>query len=458
MAALTELRQRHPRFVYESYDLKHSDGNLNVQFHFTLEPGINFVPKITIPSAEGIDDVGVENFAFHLGLIEAMSYWKAACSPELLVRAGKLTEQQISWWHNLFIHGLGELYYKNGIDFTPSDFLTIVSEGDKLSAPRTSSTSSGDLFLVGGGKDSAVTLELLKDTKKRRGALILNPIQSALDNARTAGVEDPLVVKRTIDPTLIDLNKRGYINGHTPFSAYLAFLGVFVASLNDFESVIASNERGASEGNVTYNGIEVNHQYSKGVDFEKLFREYGKNYLASDIEYFSFLRPLYDLQISKLFSEYSTEHYQTFKSCNVGQKENAWCGECAKCAFVYLSLFPFIPMDQTREIFGEDYFRKEKIGSFITDLVGLGDEKPFECVGTVDESRLAVALSIKRYREEGIEPPPLLMQLVQKLGIDEKTTVAVLQQRISQEWGQENFLPTEYARILKNALLKGGVK
>lgn len=455
---IAELRQKHQRFIYDSYDLKPTDGKLKVQYHFTLESGIEFSPTLAIPIVKDYDQGKIENFAFHLGLIEALSYWKAACPPELFVRAGKLTDQQISWWHSLFIHGLGELYYKNGIDFTPQDFLSITSNPDKgILPPRPLESSFGDLVLVGGGKDSAVTLEILKQSERRKRALILTPIPSAINSARVAGYDDPMVVERTIDPKLLELNKNGYINGHTPFSAYLAFLGVFVGTLNDFEHVISSNERSATEGNTIYRGIEINHQYSKSVHFEQLFKEYLTKYLSGNIQYFSFLRPLYDLQIGNLFSRYP-EHYSTFRSCNVGQKENTWCGECAKCAFVYLSLSPFISSAQMDRIFGEDYFRKEKIGKFVIDLIGLGENKPFECVGTVEESKLAITLSVEKYRREGKEIPPLLIMLSQRLGINEETALSVLKKRASSEWGQENFLPEEYVALLKSALSEGKIK
>lgn len=456
--AIAELRQRHQRFVYDSYDLKPTKGNLKVEYHFTLEPGIEFSPTLSIPIVKDYEQEKIENFAFHLGLIEALSYWKAACPPELFVKAGKLTDQQISWWHSLFMHGLGELYYKNGIDFTTDNFLSITSNPNKdILPPQSIKSLSGDLVLVGGGKDSAVTLEVLKQSERQKKTLILTPIPSAIDNVRVAGYNDPIIIERTIDPKLLELNDNGYINGHTPFSAYLAFLGVFVGALNDLEHVIPSNERSATEGNTIYKGVEINHQYSKSVHFEQLFREYLAKYLSEDIQYFSFLRPLYDLQIGNLFSKYP-EHYSTFRSCNAGQKENVWCGECAKCAFVYLSLSPFIPSAQMDRIFGEDYFKKEKVGKFVIDLVGLGENKPFECVGTAEESKLAIALSVEKYRKEGKEVPPLLTTLSQRLGISGEAALSVLKERESNEWGQENFLPKEYAALLKEALSGGKVK
>lgn len=63
-------------------------------------------------------------------------------------------------------------------------------------------------------------------------------------------------------------------------------------------------------------GEKINHQYSKSYEFENDFEEYSKKYLKTEIKYFSFLRPLNELQIAKLFSKYKKYH-KVFKSCNV---------------------------------------------------------------------------------------------------------------------------------------------
>src|SRR3990167_1385277 len=270
--ALCELREKHPRFIYKSYDVSKKGRDVRVQFQFKLEPDIFFTPEVTLPTDRGVEESSFENFIFHLGLIESISYWKAACPQELLIEAGKLSNQQIAWWHDLFIHGLGEFFFQNKIDFTPKDFLNIKSNPNKPEIPAQKFPStSGDLILVGGGKDSAVTLELLKKKEGRKGTFILNPTRASIDNAKIAGYSNPLIAGRKIDPKLLKLNDSGYLNGHTPFSAYLAFLGVFVGVLNDYQNVVVSNERSATEGNFKYLGHEVNHQYSKGLRFEKLF-------------------------------------------------------------------------------------------------------------------------------------------------------------------------------------------
>lgn len=453
MPSLSELRQRHPEFIYQSYEIEKQEKDIAFQFQFKVEPDIVFKPTIKIPRKEGVDEQVLRSFAFHLGLIETVSYWKATCSPKLRIEAGHLTDEQIGWWHDLFINGLGEFFFQNDIDFTGRDFLQIEATFRQKKQPdlASSSTASGNLILVGGGKDSAVTLEVLKESVGRKGTLVLNPIAAALRSIEQAGYEKPIIVERTIDPVLLKLNEAGYLNGHTPFSAYLAFLGVFVGVLHDYENIIVSNERSAGEGNVQFHGLEINHQYSKGYRFEKLFREYAQKYLTKSAQYFSFLRPLYDLQISQLFSGYP-QHFETFRSCNVGQKTDSWCGSCAKCAFVYLSLFPFTPYETMVKTFGSDYFRKPELKQAFKDLVGVGEHKPFDCVGTIDESRLAIAFSAQQYRSRREEVPPLIRAFEAQLGIEREDALAQLKMKVENKWDDQNFLSTEYANLLKNAV------
>jgi len=447
-----ELRKKHPKFIYESFKTRKTGGQLVIAFRFRLEPDIVFEPQITIPADGRIDERVVNLFGFHLGLVECISYWKAACPAELVIEAGSLTKEQIAWWHDLFIHGLGEFFFKNDIDFTKKNLLTIRS-GKNTSTFQPASVPSpdppnGDIVLVGGGKDSAVSLELLKKSGRPTRPLVLNPTRAALDNIKIAGLPDPLIVLRTIDPTLLELNKAGYLNGHTPFSAYLAFLGTFVAVLSGYQHVVVSNEASSNEGNVLFHGFEVNHQYSKSFRFEKRFRKYCQKYLTPSHHYFSFLRPINEFQISMLFSQYP-QYFPSFRSCNVGAKQDRWCGACAKCAFVYLSLFPFVSYERMGAIFGTDLFTKPETIAFIRELVGLGVQMPFECVGTKEEARLALALSIKKYQRLGKEAPQKLMEVEKELG---GLAVDQLKKISMNAWNRQHFLPDLYEGLLKDAL------
>ena len=226
---------------------------------------------------------------------------------------------------------------------------------------------------------------------------------------------------------------------------------MFVGALYGFEHVITANEVSAGEGSVVFHGIDVNHQYSKSARYERLFRAYSACYLSTDISYFSFLRPLSELQIAALFAQ--TDKYdKKFCSCNSSRNE-FFCGECPKCAFVYLSLTPFIDQERTHAIFGElDYFEKPKIQKHIIDLVGLGEHKPFDCVGTEEESKRAVALAIYQYEQRGQDVPDFLRRIQDTLNLTGEYTTDQIKNKIRTDWNEHHFLPKEYQRILKKQL------
>lgn len=446
---IAELRKRHPRFVYDSFTISQKAKQLHISFTFILEPAITFAPQIVIPLKNAVDETEIAPLVFHLGLIEALSYWKAACAPLLIVNAGYLSKTQISWWQDLFLYGLGEFYFTNKIDFTRPDFLFITSTSPATKTYHHLTTQTlGDLVLVGGGKDSVVTLELLKAMPSRRNALVLNPNPAVRQILRIAKYGQPVIVERTIDTHLLNLNARGYLNGHTPFSAYLAFLGLLVGVMHSYKFIIASNERSSEEANVTYREIKVNHQYSKTYRFERLFREYCQNYLSYSTQYFSFLRPLYEFQIAALFTKFPRYLY-SFVSCN-RTRGRGWCGTCAKCAFVYLTLFSFLTARQKKQIFSQDFFRNSEIRERILDLVGLGKNKPFECVGTREESIMAVHYAYELSRKTNSSPPPFVTTLHNKLS--PRVSLTDSKNWLRSQWSSNHFLPPPYASVLRASL------
>jgi len=230
---------------------------------------------------------------------------------------------------------------------------------------------------------------------------------------RVAGIKDLIIVKREVDPALLKLNKKGYLNGHTPFTALLSFLSVLCAVLFDYKNIVFSNEKSADEGNVKYLGKMINHQWAKSSEFEKMFKKYCKKFLVKNINYFSYLRKYGELEISKMFIKYP-KYFSVFSSCNAGMKIGAkpirWCGNCAKCLFVYATFYPFLGKKELLKIFGRDIFENRKLLPVMKNLIGWGRVKPFECVGTRKESKLAFSLCLKRAKKTG-KIPYLLMKL-----------------------------------------------
>ena len=399
--------------VYESYSYSVDAEGLKLEFAFRLNDKIVFRPTAAIPRRPFLDfnqpKELMDILVFNIGMIELVSYWKCVCPPVVRVLPHSLDDEQIRFWKKLYFNGLGEFFYTNGINASQDDFMTIVSNPQSAvswqatQALKPSSTQAITNYLVpiGGGKDSVVTLEALRPRGVR--PLIMNPRGATTLCAERGGFspEETLVINRRIDPLLLDLNAKGCLNGHTPFSAMLAFYTLLSATLSGVRNVALSNENSANESTVA--GSSVNHQYSKSLEFENDFRRYVSRYVTPDVNYFSYLRPLSELQIAKLFSQ-EKKYFDVFKSCNAGSKQDIWCGRCAKCLFAYIILSPFIEPETLNSIFGKSMLDDCELRGFFEELTGHTESKPFECVGTISEVNTALMMAKQRWYTDGNAP------------------------------------------------------
>jgi len=401
---------KYPVFRYEQFEVEKTASRVTARFKFSIPPDISFSPEVHfegVPESwSSVPEKALNNAIFHLGLIESFSYWKATASPVIEVHAGGLTDDQAHWWEDLLIHGMGEFFYRNDIDFTVPGFVRIQSVGIGLSSAYPGALAPRSLLTIGGGRDSALAAGLLRDSGHEFTCMMLNPSSAAQKIAAHVSAADPVIIRRSICPELLDLNRRGFLNGHTPFSAYLAFLGAACLLLYGYSNVIVANERSSDEGNILYRGKNINHQYSKSFRFERLFDEYLAKYLVAQGRYFSFVRPLYELQIGQLFSSLPA-FFELFKSCN-RNRSDSWCGRCPKCVSVFLTMYPFVPRSAVLKIFGGDLFDREETIPILRELAGFA-VKPFECVATTAEIIAALALAIAKVKASG-EPLPLVLE------------------------------------------------
>ena len=414
------LRKAYPEFVYESYKYNVQPDGLHIMFSFRIGEH-RFTPQSFIPARPFLDFAQpketLDLLVFNIGMIELISYWKCACPPTVRVPCSTLDDRQAAFWRKLYWHGLGEFFYVNCIQETPTGFLNLQSSGASHSSPKLGEVPKGRrsvsyLVPIGGGKDSVVSLELLRSAAGVKVVpLIMNPRGATVGCIEAAGytVDDVLVIRRTIDPHLLELNAQGFLNGHTPFSAMLAFYTLLAAQLSGIPNIALSNESSANESTVL--GSDVNHQYSKSLDFENDFRAYVSglstlNSKLSTLNYFSLLRPLSELQIAMLFSRHE-KYFDVFRSCNVGSKQDIWCGHCAKCLFAYIILSPFIPPARLSAIFGKNMLDDPAMQTEFDQLTGHAATKPFECVGTVSEVNSALSMTLARWYG-GTERPRLL--------------------------------------------------
>ena len=432
------LREKFSTFTFERQSVTRENGSLRLAFDFSLDGRYHFRPTLDIPARpffdwDNISAELLEALAFQIGMTELVSYWKIACPKRVVVKPFALTDSQKAFWKKLYYNGLGEFLYLNSIIVSESDLMELESPQLTMSfQPRVVRwmESMGSvkfeertLVPVGGGKDSVVTLECLRNEMPVI-PLIVNPRGATLNCVKTAGYKDDefIVINRTLDPTMLQLNVEGYLNGHTPFSALLAFISILVAFGSHSKYIALSNENSANESTVP--GTNINHQYSKSIEFESDFRNYVAENLNKEVQYFSFLRPLSELQIAKLFSECEAYH-PVFRSCNVGSKTDSWCGHCPKCLFTWIILSPFLSREKQVAIFGKDLMADASLQPILEELNGTAAVKPFECVGTVEEVRACME-AVTGNRVEVNE--------------------------ILRRFNTHHFLPAQFERILKNRL------
>ena len=394
------LRNKYPVFTYKSYNYKIKENYLEISFEF--EAGRHrFSPRSRVLLREFLrDDIldSLDVFVFNIGMIEMISYWKSIASKEIRIECGSLGEKEIKFWTKLYYNGLGEYFYLNGIDTDIDSFVKISSSGRRYVKPLLNLDENVVILPIGGGKDSVVSIEALRGSELRVVPLIINPRGASIKSIKRGGmsIQDSIIIEREIDPYLIELNQKGYLNGHTPFSAMLAFYTVLSAKLLDGRHIALSNESSANESTVI--GEDINHQYSKSLEFENDFREYTKEFVCEEVNYFSLLRPFSELQIAERFSQY-THYHDVFKSCNQGSKTDSWCCNCSKCLFAYIILSPFILPNKLMDIFGENLLDKPSLNQDFNKLIGRDDQKPFECVGTIEEVNLAIELALNNHSE-----------------------------------------------------------
>lgn len=456
------LRAEYPRFHYKGYKIEEDEKGLGITYSFEIEGLSSFAPAWYFPKAKGeevqwAEDGLMRDMIFSLGMVELISYWKIACPPQVVVEAGTLSEAQAVWWKDLYYNGLGEFFYRNGItEATSENFMDIVCNVKQSQCEpwqpgdAAQREGKGVLVPIGGGKDSAVTLELLRSAGESIYAFIINPRGATVSTVKAAGLEEDHIinVRRTLDPNMLELNKQGYLNGHTPFSALVAFSGIMAARMRGLCRVALSNESSANES--TVQGSTVNHQYSKSFKFEKDFHEYTYRYLPGSAYYFSLLRPLSEFQIARYFAG-RKQYHSIFRSCNAGSRTDSWCGRCPKCLFVYLILSPFLPSQEVEAIFGRNMLEDEAMKSTLEQLVGIQEEKPFECVGSRSEINTAIVLTIEKMEQEN-ETLPRLLSYYRGTGL--YCEYKAMGDSYSHYCDEENMVPGPWLDLLREQCIK----
>ena len=236
----------------------------------------------------------------HLWLVAGLSYYKLAAPSVVVIEQGEFHASDIALHQLLLMRGLGEFCFVNGLDPELHPEYRYRELATPPVPPVGLALDHGPLVPVGGGKDSCVTIEAIRAAGISPTLITVRRFPIIEGVIRDAGLPD-LAVDRLLDPKLRALNERGALNGHVPATAIVSFAVLVTAALHGFDAVLMSNERSASEGNVSYRGVSVNHQWSKSDEAEEAIGA-AVGRVSPELSWASLLRPLSELHIARLFA------------------------------------------------------------------------------------------------------------------------------------------------------------
>ncbi|MFG1740334.1 hypothetical protein ACGFLT_20135 [Micromonospora chalcea] len=442
-----EQLRRMDAFTFPSYSIDFATGEVLFDYALTGPDGEQrFTEVITLPlPSEPVSDATAATLARVLELLHVVagvSYYKAAAPPRLVLPA-PLGAAAVELVTAVYTKGLAEYAYRNDLPYV-LELRPEVPAGTVDPATPLDNSDRRPLSAVGGGKDSIVTLEALRRAGLDPVPFSVNP-NHVIVAVNEASDLVPLAARRRLDPVLFELNAAGARNGHIPVTAINSLIAVATAVLHGLGPVVMSNERSASDPNLIWQGHEINHQWSKGVEAEGLLRAALAEHAGLTEPYFSLLRSLSELHIARLFAEID-RYDAVVTSCNAAFKlrdaSERWCRDCPKCRFVFLAMAPFMPRERLTGIFGGDLLADESQVPGYRELLGVDGHKPFECVGEVEES--VVALSLLAQQDQWRDAP-VVRALVAALPDTAWQTAATSDVFTP---GGPNFVPALYAKAL----------
>lgn len=400
------------RFVGVQVD----EAQATVVLRYALDDAVAFEETIRFEDVAWPTDEGrretLRRLARLLHLLAGVSYFKTAAPPEIAFDPGVggldgvagPSPRLLALLRDVYTLGLGEFAYRNDVDVRERGALPEAGPGAP-SAPVSLPTTGRTLVPIGGGKDSVVALEVVERAGRTPILFSVGRPVPIVDCVAVTGLPHAVATRR-IAPNLGALNASGALNGHVPVTAVVSTIALMTAVLHGADDVAMANERSASEGNLVWHGLEVNHQWSKGASFERDLGDLLRTEVATGLGYRSVLRPAGELAIARAFSRLERFHPH-FTSCNAvfridpTRRGVRWCGDCPKCRFVYLALAPTLDPAQLTAIFGRDMLDDPEQYDGFADLAGLREHKPFECVGEEAESLLAMRLVAEGVGEDG---------------------------------------------------------
>ncbi|HEX3411032.1 MAG TPA: hypothetical protein VHT00_04870, partial [Stellaceae bacterium] len=227
-------------FVFEDYRYDPALSTLSLCYSYKGGPRFeeqlifDFVPRQVSPAAgEVLDRI----FRLIL-LLSGVSYYKAFIPKVLTCRAFDLDEKTAEFLQNFYEKGLAEFAFRNGVSL--HGHFRFQSSSTPPATPITLHLPRRTCVPVGGGKDSIVTIECLRQGGERLTLFSLGdaePIAACVATAKLPFIR----VRRRLDPGLLKLNEAGALNGHVPITGILSAIALACAAMSGCDAVAMSN-------------------------------------------------------------------------------------------------------------------------------------------------------------------------------------------------------------------------
>jgi hypothetical protein len=349
-------------------------------------------------------------------LMIGINYWTVFPTSDMRIEGFTLTREQAHFWDSLYLNGLAEFFFIMKMDFRnliafPYDASAIAPPSARFERPTRA------LLLNGAGKDSILSAELLRESGTPFDFFAFAPSLAHERISKLVGAKTVRVTRRRDPGINLAAVLRGAAAAYPSVSTF-TFIATLLAELLGYDSIIFSNERSADIGNLTYLGLEVNHQWCKSSEAEKLTNDYIQRFITPDIRTSSLLREYSELEIVRRFVGYPQYLYDV-TSCNsyfcysrleqLFLRTPYWCKNCPKCIFLFACFAAFLPKKEVVKIFGANLYTKKHYLPLIKRILGIEGFKPLDCVGEPEEMILAMHYASRRQEYTG-EPAMRLFE------------------------------------------------
>ncbi len=357
-------------------------------------------------------------------LMLGINYWAVYPTANMRIEGFVLTREQAEFWDSLYLNGMAEFFYDMKMDFRgliafPYDEAAVAPKPARFERPARS------LLLNGAGKDSILSAEMLTAAGTPFDFFAFAPTPAHKRIAKLAGAKTVRVTRRR-DPRIERTMLFGRVSPAYPSVSTFTFVAVLLAELLGYNEIVFSNERSADFGNLTYLGLEVNHQWCKSTEAERMTNDYVRRYITPDISSRSLLRQFSELEIVRRFVQYP-KYFRDVTSCNTYfwlsplerflVRKPYWCTRCPKCMFLFACYAAFLPKKQVVGMFGSDLYAKKRLLRLVRRILGVEGFKPLDCVGEPEEMILAMHLAAERGEYAG-EPAMRLFEELFPAGYD----------------------------------------